>query len=151
MGDKPATPFFIGTLITSAVGAILLLATDFGGWYFQLSYGGAQVDRYGSVGLMSVYFPIVLVFAGLLLYGAYVSYLSLRPVGAPPPRSIVRRAYFGSVGAFVAMLVLALAFTVIMVAQDLDDWWLDTGFYGGAIGSGLSALLLRLGLKHIPS
>ncbi len=100
---------------------------------------------------MSVYFPIVLVFAGLLLYGAYVSYLSLRPVGAPPPRSIVRRAYFGSVGAFVAMLVLALVFTVIMVAQDLDDWWLDTGFYGGAIGSGLSALLLRLGLKHIPS
>ena len=150
MGDTLATPFFIGSLITSVVGSIMLLADDFGGWYYQISYGGTQVDRYGSVGLWSVYFPVILVLAGVLLYGTYVSYLGLRPGSPAPSRNIVRRAYLGAVGVFVVMIMAALAFNLIMVAQDLEDWWLDAGFYGGIIGAGLSALLLRLGLKLLP-
>ena len=54
------------------------------------------------------------------------------------------RAYRGSLAVFLSLLLAGIIFALLMVVQGLEEWWFDTGFYGGTIGSGLSALLLRL-------
>ena len=141
--------FFVGSLIASVVGAVMLLADDFGGWYFQISYAGVPLDRYGEVGLFSVYFPVVAVLAAAMLYSGYVSYVVLRSDDSGPSATLVRRAYNSSVAAFGATAALALIFAIIMSTQDVEDWWLGGGFYGAAVGSVLSAVLLKLGLNKI--
>ena len=116
------------------------MVTDFGGWYYRAPYGDIEVDRWGSVGLLSGYFPLVTVFAAVLFYSGYVSFTSLRNPSTPS----LARAYLGSLAAFLSILLAGIIFASLMVAQGLEEWWLDTGFYGGTIGSGLSALFLRL-------
>ena len=83
---------------------------------------------------------MVLGFAAVLSYSGYVSYSNLR-TGTPTG---VRRAYLATLGVFLALLLAAAVYSLFMLFQDVEEWWLDTGFYGGAIGSGLAALLLRL-------
>ena len=80
MQDDNPNAFFVGSLVASVVGAVMLLADDFGGWYFQISYAGVLTYRYGHIGLISVYFPVVVVLAAALLYSRYVSYSALRSI-----------------------------------------------------------------------
>ena len=80
MQDDNPNAFFVGSLVASVVGAVMLLADDFGGWYFQISYAGVLTDGYGHIGLISVYFPVVVVLAAALLYSRYVSYSALRSI-----------------------------------------------------------------------
>ncbi len=149
MQDNNLNAFFVGSLIASAVGAVMLLVDDFGGWYYQISYAGVLTDRYGSIGLISVYFPVLAVLAAALLYSGYVSYIALRSDDSGPSASLVRRAYNSSVAAFGATAALAVIFAIIMSTQDVEDWWLGGGFYGAAVGSVFSAILLKLGLNKI--
>ena len=149
MQEGPASPFFVGSLITSVVGAALLLATDFAGWSSSTSGGGITVEASGYIGLLTVYFPLIAVLSGTLLYCGYVSFTALRhPEQSPDPRYI-DLAYKGSVAVFSTVLVGALVFATIMLTNEPDDWWLDSGFYGGMIGSLLTAVLLRLGLQRL--
>ena len=140
MNSGSLAPLLSGSLVTSVVGAVLLLATDFGGWYYRAPYGGIAVDRYGSIGLFTGYFPIILIFVAILCFSAYASYINLR-AGTP---SGIRRAYLATLGVFLALLLAGAVYSSFMIFQDVEEWWLDTGFYGGTIGSGLAALLLRL-------
>ncbi|MCH8871124.1 MAG: hypothetical protein IIC85_15540, partial [Chloroflexi bacterium] len=145
MQEGPASPFFVGSLITSVVGAALLLATDFAGWSSSTSGGGITVEASGYIGLLTVYFPLIAVLSGTLLYCGYVSFMALRhPEQGPDPRYI-DLAYKGSVAVFATVLVGALVFATIMLTDEPDDWWLDSGFYGGTIGALLTAVLLRVG------
>jgi hypothetical protein len=150
MENKSPTAIFTGALITSAVGALMFLIFDFGGWYYRVEYAGAQLDRYGAVGLLTPYFPLILVLAASLFYAAYVSYTGLRPGAASPNRGQVYCAFWATLAVFCVLVAGAVIFAGLMVVQDLEDWWLDAGFYAGAIGSALSAVLLRLGLQHLP-
>ena len=140
---------FVGSLITSVIGAVLLLVGDFGGWYFQVAFAGNNLDRYGEVGLLTPYFPVVAALAGLMLYGAYVSYTAIKNEGSIENLASINRAYKIMLGTFIATIVLGIVFVAVISFQDVEDWWLDAGFYGGVVGSGLSALLMRLGLKQI--
>ncbi|MFQ6029963.1 MAG: hypothetical protein ACE5Q6_21020 [Dehalococcoidia bacterium] len=150
MGNKSPAALFTGALITSTIGALMLLIFDFGGWYYRVEYAGAELDRYGAVGLLSAYFPLVLVLAASLLYASYVSYTGLRPGNSLANRGQVNRAFWATLVVFLILVAGAVIFAVLMAAQGLEDWWLDAGFYGGAIGSALSAVLLRLGLQNLP-
>ena len=133
-------PLLAGSLVSSVVGGVLLLVTDFGGWYYRAPYGDIVVDRWGSIGLLSGYFPLVIVFSAALFYSGYVSFTSLRTPSTPS----LTRAYRGSLAVFLSLLLTGIIFAFLMIVQGLEEWWLDTGFYGGTFGSGLSALLLRL-------
>ncbi len=149
MKDNNLNAFFVGSLIASVVGAVMLLVDDFGGWYYQISFASVPLDRYGSVGLFSVYSPIVAVLAAAMLFSGYVFYLVLRSDEPELSAKLVRRAYSSSVAAFGATAVLAIVFAIVMFTQDVEDWWLGGGFYGATVGSVLSAILLKLGLNKI--
>ena len=149
MKNESLNAFFVGSLIASVVGAVMLLADDFGGWFFQTTYAGVPLDRYGSIGLVTVYSPIVAVLAAAMLYSGYVSYVVLRSDDSGPSAVSVRRAYNSSVAAFGATAALAVIFAIVMSTQDVEEWWLGGGFYGAAVGSVLSGVLLKLGLNKI--
>jgi hypothetical protein len=144
-----ATPFFVGSLITSVFGAILLLATDFAGWFLTSSSGGYRVDEWGYIGLLTPYFPLIAVLSGTLFFCAYVSFTVLRSPEEEPDAYFIGRAYRGSIAVFATVLMGALVFSVIMLMDEPEDWWLDSGFYGGMIGSLLTAILLHLGLQRL--
>lgn len=148
MDDNATSPFFVGSLITSVVGAALLLASDFAGWFASYGGGGIRVEEYGSIHLLTVYFPLIAVLSGALIFCAYTSYNALRNPKDGPDTVAIDRAYKASLAVFATVLVGALVFAIIMLTDEPDDWWLDTGFYGGAIGSMLTAILLRLGLTR---
>ena len=151
MNGSPASPFFVGSLITSVVGSVMLLATDFAGWFFSSGDAGITVEVWGYIGLLTTYFPLIAVLSGTLLYCAYVSFTALRNPEAEPDPVPIDRAYKGSLAVFATVLVGALVFAIVMLTDEPDDWWLDSGFYGGAIGALLTAILLRLGLARLPA
>ncbi len=128
-----STPLLAGSLVSSVVGGVLLLVTDFGGGYYRAPYGDIEVDRWGSVGLLSGYFPLVIAFTGALFYSGYVSFASLRM----PSTASLTRAYRGSIAVFLSLLLAGIIFALLMVVQGLEEWWFHTGFYGGIVGSGL--------------
>ena len=149
MDSNPASPLFVGSLITSVVGAVLLLATDFAGWFSSYGGGGIRVQEYGSIHLLTVFFPLIAVLSATLIYCAYVSFKALSNPDDPPDTVAIDRAYKGSVAVFATVIVGALVFSIIMLIDEPDDWWLDSGFYGGMIGALLTAVLLRLGLIRL--
>ncbi len=148
MVQKPVTSYLTGALIAATVGGIMLVASDFAGWYYRVPYGEVMVDRYGAVGLFSPYFVVFAAFAVFLFYAAYVSYQGLRTGGDSVPRAALERAYRGTAAVFAGCVLGAVVFVVLVVLQDTEDWWLDAGFYGGAVGSGLTALFLRMATRN---
>ena len=149
MESTSATPYFVGSLITSVFGAILLLATDFAGWFFTSSSSGYRVDVWGDISLLTPYFPLIAVLSGTLIFCAYVAFTVLRNPDEKPDTHVIGRAYRGSIAVFATVLVGALVFSVIMLLDEPEEWWLDSGFYGGMIGSLLTAILLHLGLQRL--
>ena len=132
--------FFIGTMITSFIGGILLLFTGFAGWNWSNYYYG--IYEYGSVG-PSLEHPLTIIpflfLACLLFYCTYVSYLGFSPTGVN--RNLINRAFYCSVSVFIIVVVGALFFVITIISEDVW-WWFDAGFYGGFIGSGLSTFFL---------
>ena len=139
----------VGSLITSFVGFVLLLVTDFAGWEEQVDYVPSSIYRTYSISITSGYFIIIFAFAGALLFATYVSYRFLRPSGSTPDLNMLRLASYGAAAVAVASFITGVLFLVVLSIKDPSDWWLDSGFYGGLIGGALTAILLRLGLKTI--
>lgn len=132
--------FYIGTMITSVIGGILLLFTDFASWdasnyyYGYLSYGwiGANLDE-------PLYLILFVILAGCLFYCAYVSYLGFS--GKSVPFNLINIAFLLSAGVLAVVIFGALLFIVIISMEDVW-WWFDAGFYGGLLGSFLSTVFL---------
>jgi len=131
---------FVGALIGSLVGALLLIFTDFGGWYNYNYYAGFR--EWGYIGISS---PISLV--GVVFFALpfiYCSIISLK--GAQNPNSLspqtVALAYRVSIIG-VSLIVIAAVVFVIAVSGS-DDWWFDAGFYGSFIGGLLTIVMLRM-------
>jgi len=139
----------VGSLITSFVSFVLLLATDFAGWEEEVGFVTGTIYRTYSISITSGYFIIIGTLAGGLLYATYVSYLFLRIGDPAPDLKHLRLAFYGATAVAVASFVAGVLFLVVLSIKDTNDWWLDTGFYGGLIGGALTAILLRLGLKTI--
>ena len=125
-------------MITSVVGGILLLFTDFAGWYNS----GYYVNSWGWVGPnldnpLSV-IPF-LILSCCLFYGTYVSYLGFSD--QPVTFKLINRAFLLSAVVLAVVFIGALIFVVLEISSD-DEWWFDAGFYGGFIGSLLSTVFL---------
>jgi hypothetical protein len=133
---------FVGSLITSLVGAVLLILEDFAGWH---NYG-YYVESWGWIGLnleTPLSFILIVTVAGLLFYCAYVSLQGLRLKGQINQRTI-RSGFIASSVAFAIVIVGAIAFVAAMLIDEPTNWWFEAGFYGGFLGSGLTALLFFL-------
>ena len=138
--------YFVGALITSLIGGILLLATDFAGWYAYNYYLG--VRSWGWVGLGE--FPVGIVFlipAFFLFYCSGISLLALKDIDKTPNKNLIRWGIILSLVVFILALIGGIVF--ILTLEDVSDWWLGEAFYGGLIGGLLTFLFLYFAMKNI--
>ena len=142
-------PLMVGSLITSSVGMVLLLATDFAGWEEEIEYVPSTIYRTYAINITSGYFIIIVALAAALLFAAYVSYNFLRSGDQPPDVMKLRMAFYGATSAAITSLIAGILFMVVLTVKDANDWWLDSGFYAGLIGGALTAIFLRLGLISV--
>lgn len=143
-------PYLLGSLVTSLLGAIALLFGDIGGWEERRHLGmGSYGFREAGIGLLDhvFFFLAIGTLAVLLLYTTRAALRSLPLGGEPVDRSGLLPGFWTATCAVVGTLVGGMVFIVAMGRLEPVDWWLDWGFYGGAIGGGLAALLLRLDLR----
>lgn len=132
--------FYIGVMITSVVGGILLLFTNFAGWSYYSYYYGYTI--YGSVGVQlddPLSIILFLIVAGCLFYCSYISYLGFSDQTVS--FTLINRAFLLSAGALAVVVIGALVFIIDEISSD-NWWWLEAGFYGGFIGSLLSTVFL---------
>ena len=130
----------MGALLGSLVGVLLLIFTDFGGWYNYNYYAGFR--EWGYIGISS---PISLL--GVIFFALpfiYCSFVSLK--GAQNPNSLspqtVALAYRVSIIGVALIIIAAVVFVVAV--SGADDWWFDAGFYGSMIGGLLTVIMLRM-------
>jgi len=145
---------YVGSLIVSVLGGIAVLSGDFGGTF----YGGSVLSWY-YIGLYAET-PIVsaiIVFVALsLFYVTYVSLLGLNPSFVQSSQSDLLTFTPGklklglilAVASLIVVSIAAVVFILSVLTDEPDDWWLDVGFYGGIIGSGLSSLFLYMVYKE---
>jgi hypothetical protein len=129
--QTPVSSYLMGTMTFLILGAIAMLAGDFGGAYWNNYYAGVEghiwIHAGTAAGLIIV--PVAL----LMLYLVYWSAQAMRE-----PRNItVSRLdtwFKVCLGIGTLYLVLGLIWVGYSIAEEYDDWWLDVGFYGGLIG-----------------
>ena len=138
-GDSRSA-LFVGALLGSFVGALLLIFTDFGGWYNYNYYAGYR--EWGYIGISSPISLIGVVFFALPFI--YCSFVSLK--GAQNPNSLspqtVALAYRVSIIGVVLIIIAAVVF--VIAVSGADDWRFDAGFYGSMIGGLLTVIMLRM-------
>ena len=147
INEIPTSTFFIGALITSAIGGILLLALDFGWWDGSNYYLGVYI--YGGIGAWNGVISLPIIISGfLLLYCMGISILVLRFPEKIPDKKYVKYGLYASTLVFILSVIGGIIFAVDMTIE--EAWWgFDAGFYGGIIGSLLTAILYFLGLKNL--
>ena len=139
--------YFVGALITSAVGMILLFATNFAGFNGSNYYLGVYV--WGGVGAFSGVSGVPIIIAAfLLLYCMIISLLILKAPDKIPDKKFVRYGFFAAVSEFILSIIGGIIFAAIAWEEDWW-WWFDAGFYGGVIGGLLTAVLFYLGEKTV--
>ncbi len=139
--------YFVGALITSAVGAILLLATNFGGFNGSNYYLGVYI--WGGVNILSGISGVPIILAAILLfYCLAISVLILKAPEKIPDRKFVKYGFFAAVIVFILSIIGGIVFAAVAYEEDWW-WWFDAGFYGGVIGGLLTAILFYLGEKTV--
>ena len=129
---------FMGSLIGSGVGFLLLILTDFGGWSSYSSYYG--ISEWGYVGPNSPLAVLGLFILGLpLLYCALISLKGVRN-----PSSLTQGTVFRAFKLSILQLAVVFAGAIVFViaVSGADDWWFGAGFYGSAIGGVLAVICL---------
>ena len=131
-------------LLTSLVGGLLLLFTDFGGWYYYDYYHG--VRTWGNIGpfVSPLAFAAFFLVALGLFYCSFIALWGLR-TGEYLSRRLVLS---GLIIAFVVLIIVGIGAGALFALVDASDIWLDAGFYGGAIGSLLTVIFFGINLKN---
>lgn len=146
MSNNQNLSYYIGALIFSLIGGILLLVMDFAGWYAYNYYAG--VRSWGYVGFNEL--PSGLIFlipAIFLFYCTWISLQALRNTNIPPSKNSIRLGFLLSLFVFLLALIGGIIF--ILTLEDVSDWWFDGAFYGGLLGGGLTSFFLYFVLKNI--
>ena len=150
MSENPnLRSFYAISMITSVIGGILLLFTDFAGWdgsnyylgFYEYGYIGSNLENPLSI------IPF-LILAVMLFYGTYISFLGFQ--GYDLDAKKVNIAFILSLAVLIVVLIGALIFLVSVIADDVW-WWFDAGFYGGLIGSALTVVMFRQIKNSLPA
>ena len=147
MPENRSIMFFVGALIVSLVGFILVLAIDLGGFNGSNYYLGVYL--WGGIGAFSgVYgIPIILT-AFLLLYCVAISILVLKFPEKIPGKKYIKFGLYAALGALILTIINGIIFAAVATDEDWW-WWFDAGFYGGVIGALLTAVFYYLGEKEV--
>ena len=147
INEIPTSTFFTVAILTSALGAVLLLAFDFGWFNASNYYLGVYI--WGGIGAWNGLISLpILISAFLLLYCMGISILVLKNPEKIPDKKYVTYGLYASILVFILSIIGGIVFAVEMTID--DAWWnFDAGFYGGIIGSFLTAILFFLGLKKL--
>src|SRR3990170_5114558 len=119
MSGSNSASFYVGALITSLVGAFLLVLEDFAGWY---NYG-YYVESWGWIGLnfdtpLAVVLILFVVF--ILLYTSFISIRGLRLKGEMSKRTI-RYGLYASALAFAIVALGAIVFAVSILESEPSE------------------------------
>lgn len=138
MAQDSRSGLFVGALIGSGAGFMLLILTDFGGWYNYNYYAGYQ--EWGYIGVSNPVTLAIMIVLGLPF--VYTAVISLK--GAMNPNSLAPRVVSLAFYLSIIELILVIVGAVIFVAavSGSDDWWFGAGFYGPAIGGILTVVCL---------
>ncbi|MHA1975700.1 MAG: hypothetical protein ACW98F_09040 [Candidatus Hodarchaeales archaeon] len=134
---KNTANLYVGSLITSIIGAALLLLGDFAGGFYGNWYIGLTVEWWITPFNNILMSPFLLAAIGLLAFCAYISYLG---VNDKLSDHLARLGIFAAIGAIGLQLLAFIGFAIVNIIED-NAWWPDLGFYGGVIGGALTLLL----------
>jgi hypothetical protein len=144
MANNQNLSYYIGALIFSLIGGILLLAMDFAGWYVYNYYAGYQAWYF--IGLNELPTGLIFIIPALFLfYCTWISLKALQNTNIPPNKNSIRLGFFLSLVVFLLALIGGIIF--ILTLEDVSDWWFDGGFYGGLIGGLFTSIFLYFILK----
>ena len=136
MNQDSRSALFMGALIGSGVSFLLLVITDFGGWYNYVYY----TQEWGSVGISNPISLLIIVALGSPFL--YCAAISLR--GVTNPNMLTLRTV--SIAFYLSIIELALVFigavVFVVAVSDATNWWFGAGFYGPAIGGTLTVICL---------
>jgi hypothetical protein len=149
MTDNQSVPYYVGALITSVLGGILLVVTDFAGWDGSNYYLGIYEE--GWVGIDAGGPLAILIFGGLaaaLFYSTGLSVFTLMNQDSTLDRKWFQLGILLAIAVAIISLIGGLYFVVSMLSDEPEDWWLDAGFFGGVIGGALTAVFLYLAQRQ---
>ncbi|MHA2089890.1 MAG: hypothetical protein ACW98K_03445 [Candidatus Kariarchaeaceae archaeon] len=136
--------YLVGALITSVIGAVLLIFSDFGGWLETGDFDYyLHTDSENANGFQIL---MLYVLAIGLLGCSYLAFDGMR-AGTTVTAQKLTLGFNLAIAVIVATLVETLLF-IIWVSGE-EDWWLDAGFFGGLIGGILTALLFKLSRDNL--
>ena len=139
--------FYLGAVITSLTGAILLFATDFCGFNGSNYYLGVYI--WGGIGASTEGYGAIFIIMGIMLIFTFL--VALISLGAPdllPSDNFVKLSFLFSFIVFLLSIIGLIVFGAI--AEDEGWWWWpDAGFYGGAIGGLLSTLFFYMAYREM--
>jgi hypothetical protein len=138
--DNDTRYLYVGSLITSVIGAATLLIGDFSGWYYGNYYAGYR--EWGWINPFNhiIASPFLLAAIGLLAFCTYISYLG---VNGNLSDHYANLGIFAAIGAIGAQIFVFLGFAILNIMDD-TEWWVDLGFWGGVIGGALTLGLLYM-------
>ncbi len=145
MSERSNSHFYVGSLITSALGGLLIILFDFASWYNYdpRIYGwiGLNLENIGSTLLL---WPIIILTSGCLFFCTYISFIGLKFPEDDVSPSLLHYSFIAAIVACVIILIGGFIFVVAMLMDEPTEWGFDVGFYGGLIGSALTIVLLYL-------
>ena len=139
MEKQEKTALYGLSLIVSLVGAILLLATEFSGYWTSsvTVWIGLESDAVSGLVLAAIF----------LFYCAIINLLLLVNPDKIPNENLVKFAKYLALITFLLCAIGGIAFAAIVDA-DVEGWWFGAGFYGGIIGSLLTFIFMYIADKE---
>ena len=145
MSEQNNAHFYVGSLITSVLGGIIIIFSDFAWWYNYNAYLSVRSWGYIDFSFENLLImPIILVVAGCLFFCTYASFIELKFPNKEGNSKLLSLGFIFSIVACAIVVIGGIVFIIIMLMDEPTDWGLDVGFFGSLIGSGLTILLLYL-------
>ena len=126
--------FFVSRNIIAFIGVILLLLTDFGGYYYRDYYN--NVDFWGYIFFGSGFLSSVLILLGV--YGLSMPLkdnIKLLKMNRLKNEALKKNVRLSNQGAKISLGLSVCGALVLFLTSYNIDWWLDAGFYGSFFAS----------------
>ena len=134
-------------LILSAIGAILVLTTPFGGMTVSTYYG--LRDRFASLGSEYSEFldnVFIVLLALCMLATALVSFIALS-LAQPNQGQVIRTARILAFLTLGLAIMSGIAYEITRANIGYIEWWLDTGFYAALVAGLVNSILYSVVLR----
>ncbi|MBN1214346.1 MAG: hypothetical protein JXA99_02780 [Candidatus Lokiarchaeota archaeon] len=126
-------------LITSLIGAVLILVTEFSGYWTSIITAWIGVDSAAAVILV----PLAL----FLFYSVVINLLLIANPDKIQNKNLIVLAKFLCLITFILCIIGGIVFIAIVEIDGVSGWWFGAGFYGGVIGGILSFIFMYLAEK----